>query len=131
MEFIGKGEITAVKLLQRHFGEDTVIKTQVKLTNMLDYDWRNEMSDRQKKETLDIVVMRKSGRPLVVRVQDKHHTTPRMSHIDKSQEFSLLQCGCDVVDIWYYECPHIFKEQDCEESMMELLTTLQETSTYK
>lgn len=124
MEIIGRGELACVKLLKRHFGQETVILQQVKLSNLLTYDWLKEMSDRQKKETLDIVVKRKSGRPLVVRVQDKHHATPRMSHIDKAQAFALKENNCDVVDIYEHECPHIFNDETSEEAYQELISSL-------
>lgn len=129
-EIIGRGEVACVKLLKKHFGQDTVIKTQVKLGTLLNYDWQKDMSERQKKETLDIVVMRKNGRPLVIRVQDKHHATRRFNHIDKAQEFALIENGCDVIDIWYYECPHIFNDEDGDEAYIELLQCFQERLTY-
>jgi len=119
MELIGRGEEVAVKILHDLFPK-AKIETQVPLHKLLSHEWRIELSERQLKESIDIVVKRKHRKPLCVRIQDKHHNTVRFSNIDGAQKFMLEHSRCDVVDIPEIECPHLFKNRYNSVSMAEL-----------
>lgn len=85
------------------------ITTQVPLYNLLMPDKRLALSERQHKETIDIVVNRKFKKTLCVRIQDKHHYSKRFGQIDGVQRAHLEQSYNEVLDIYEHECPNIFK----------------------
>ena len=99
---------------------NAVIETQVPLHRLLVSDNRFNLSERQNKETIDIVVKRKFLPPLCVRIQDKHHASRRFGHIDGVQKNHLEYSHCDVVDIPENECPELFKENLNNKSRHEL-----------
>jgi len=124
-QIIGMGERATFKLLKKHYGEQTFILTQVPLGDLLNDEFRESLSERQKKETIDIVVFRKKKPKLAVRVQDDHHKTKRMGQIDKAQEMVLHWSGVNVLDIWHYECPEIFKDRATDEAYLELIKSME------
>jgi len=120
MDFIGKGEKTALKILKELFPYSQFL-TQLPLRKLLKDEYNRTKSDRQAKETLDIVIERGSKlKHLVIRVQDKHHKTQYMSNIDRVQKQLLEKNGCDVVDLWYNECPILFQDELNDESRDEV-----------
>jgi len=52
-QIIGEGERATFKLLKKHYGEQTFILTQVPLTDLLNDEFRESLSERQKKETIE------------------------------------------------------------------------------
>jgi len=119
MELVGRGEEVAVKILHEIFPKAQIV-TQVPLHKLLSHEWRIELSERQLKESIDIVVKRKHRKPLCVRIQDKHHNTLRFSQIDGAQKFMLEHSRCNVVDIPEVECPQLFKNRYSADSIKEL-----------
>jgi hypothetical protein len=115
-EIIGQGERILLKILQDLFyGEE--ILTQVPLKKLLTKEYQEDMGERALKETLDLVVMKKT--PLVVRVQDDRHKTKAFGIIDERQRTELEKSGCSVIDVFKYECPEIFKEKNYDKAYLE------------
>lgn len=106
---IGIGERITGRLLAKLYPE-TILARQVKMTELLSKDFIEDMGQRARKETVDLVVFR--PKPLVIRVQDDHHKTSNFAIIDGRQKWELEASGCDVVDIWKSDCPAIFKEKN-------------------
>jgi len=118
-EFIGAGEKTALKIL-KELMPNARFTIQFPLRKLLKEEYDRTKSDRQAKETLDIVVFRKDRIPLAVRVQDKHHTTQYMSNIDAVQKRLLILNGVNVIDLWYNECDELFQEKLNDKSRKEV-----------
>jgi len=72
VELIGRGEVVVKELLHEMMPK-AEITTQVPLIKLLLPDRRLSLSERQQKESIDIVVHRKFKKTLCVRIQDKHH----------------------------------------------------------
>ena len=118
---IGKGEKTALEVLKEIYEEDVEYKTQVQFKDLMSYDFSEDLSERQQKETVDIVLF--SGfNPVCVRVQGGDHTGILKSARDTVQKKMLEWNGCKVIDLWYYECPELWKEQVNEGSRFEVKT---------
>jgi uncharacterized protein YutD len=62
--------------------------------------------------------------PIAVRIQDKHHASIRMSHIDNIQKYILEYCGWMVADVWHYECIELWKDLVNKKSEEELKRVL-------
>jgi len=118
-EIIGSGEITTKNILKTFYPKATIY-TQVPLFRLVRQQYISSLNDRQKKETLDIVIEISGQSPIVVRLQDRHHMTGRISSLDKVQERELKLSGLRVVDIWYYDAPQTFKDKEGKESEMEI-----------
>jgi len=118
-EIIGAGEIAVKNILKGLFPLCT-IHSQVPLRTLVRQMYLSSLSERQQKETIDIVVERKGESPIAIRVQDRHHMGGKMSSIDKIQERELTLSGLKVIDIWYYEAPQIFKDREGKESEHEI-----------
>lgn len=98
-EIIGNGEDNVFKYIKKHFS-NCGVKRQVKLLDLIDYD-KDTISERCKRETIDILIT-KDGKPVIaIRVQDKHHNTKYMTNIDNRQKRQLEESGIKVVDVWY------------------------------
>ena len=70
---IGKGEKTALEVLKEIYGEDVEYKTQIPFKDLMLSEFSDDLSERQQKETVDIVLF--SGfNPVCVRVQGGDHT---------------------------------------------------------
>jgi len=110
MELVGRGERPAVKILQELM-PSAVIETQVRLYKLLLPKYRTDLSERQLKETIDIVVKRKFKPVLCVRIQDRHHNSRGMGRIDKVQKYMLEWSYNKVLDIDELECPELFKDE--------------------
>lgn len=123
--WVGKGERSALTILKEIFGTDNVeYKQQYPFRNLMSDDFKDTLSERQDKETLDIVIFRGSKDPIVIRVQDAHHNTTRMYDIDRVQRKMLEWNGCVVVDLWQHECPILWKELINDTSRKEVMIEL-------
>ena len=109
------------------FGKSSEYMTQVKLSDMVAPEYLETFSDRQLKETIDIVVVT-LFECLAIRVQDKHHASARMATIDNIQKNMLEWNGWKVVDVWHYECEELWKDRVNEKSRLELELALKESS---
>ena len=125
MEIIGQGEVAALEIIKDMFGNSCEYLTQVKLSDMVTPEYLDTFSDRQLKETIDIVV--DTGfQYLAIRVQDKHHASARMATIDNIQKLMLEWNGWKVIDIWHYECRELWKDKVNEKSRLELANAIKE-----
>jgi hypothetical protein len=115
-EIIGRGERTCLSILKSLYPEAEFI-TQCLLSKIVDEEWG--LSERQEKETLDIVYILK-GKTYVVRVQDPHHDGLGMQRVDAVQKKTLEFYDCKVIDIWYNECPKLFADTYNDLSISEL-----------
>ena len=120
---IGKGEKTALEVLKEIYGEDVEYRTQIQFKHLMNYEFVDDLSERQKKETVDIVLF--SGfNPVCVRVQGGDHTGILKSARDTVQKQMLEWCNCVVVDLWFHDCPELFKEKLNDESRREVREAL-------
>ena len=115
-EIIGRGERTCLSILKSLYPEAEFI-TQCLLSKIVDEEWG--LSERQEKETLDIVYILK-GKTYVVRVQDPHHDGLGMQRVDAVQKKTLEFYDCKVIDIWYNDCPKLFADTYNDLSIREL-----------
>ena len=120
---IGKGEKTALELLKEIYGEDVEYKTQVPFKDLMSSEFSEDLSERQQKETVDIVMFSLFN-PVCVRVQGGDHTGILKSARDIVQKQMLEWCNCVVVDLWFYDCPELFKEALNDESRREVREAL-------
>lgn len=116
--FIGKGEYSALEMTIMLF-PDKEVKTQVKFKDLLKGEWKDTVSGRQDKETIDIVVY--SDPIIAVRIQDPHHTGRITAMRDTVQKKTLEWNDVKVVDMNHYDCPHLMKEEVNDESMREVV----------
>lgn len=121
-QFIGRGEDVALKILKSEF-KDAEFKTQVPFKELLTDDWKDTVTERQEKETLDIVIY-KDDRKIAIRVQDKRHNGIGLSQRDIVQKRTLEWNNCIVVDLVEQECPILFKDLHNEESIKEVKSAL-------
>ena len=108
-QFIGRGEETALSVLKDLFGLKADYKTQVKFKDLLKGDWKDTVTERQEKETLDIVIT-KNNKVIVFRIQDDHHRGMHTQERDLVQKKTLEWNDCYVIDVWEHDCPNLFKE---------------------
>ena len=127
MEIIGQGEMAALKIVKDMFGNSSEYMTQVKLSNMVSPEYLETFSERQLKETIDIVVVT-PFEFLAIRIQDKHHASARMSSIDNVQKLMLEWNGWKVIDVWHYECKELWKDKVNAKSRLELELAINESS---
>ena len=127
MEIIGQGEVAALKIVKDMFGNSSEYMTQVKLSNMVSPEYLETFSERQLKETIDIVVVT-VFEFLAIRIQDKHHASARMSSIDNIQKLMLEWNGWKVIDVWHYECKELWKDKVNAKSRLELELAINESS---
>ena len=123
--FVGEGEVTALKILKSIFGEtECEYKIQYLFKKLMNDEFADTLSERQEKETLDIVIFRVTQKTIVVRVQDKHHDSILKTSQDRVQKQMLEWNGCIVTDLWYKECPTLWSEEINEESIEEVSSYL-------
>jgi hypothetical protein len=98
---------TAVKVLKKIYPKED-IQIQVPFKNLMKGEFLGALTERQQKQTLDIVIFGVT-KPftLVIRVQGKNHTLETMTAArDYSSERRCLEWNdCKVVDLWFYDCP--------------------------
>ena len=120
---IGKGEKTALEVLKEIYGKDVEYSTQIQFKHLMNNEFVDDLSERQQKETVDIVLF--SGfNPVCVRVQGGDHTGILKSARDTVQKQMLEWCNCIVVDLWFHDCPELFKEKLNDESRREVREAL-------
>ena len=119
-KFIGEGERSALTILKSIFGNECEYKTQYLFSKLMKTDFYDTLSDRQLRETLDIVIFRPTKPTIVVRVQDKHHDSILKTGQDVVQKQMLEWNSCIVVDLPHQECPILWKEEVNEESFEEV-----------
>ena len=120
---IGKGEKTALEVLKEIYGKDVEYSTQIQFKHLMNNEFVDDLSERQQKETVDIVLF--SGfNPVCVRVQGGDHTGILKSARDTVQKQMLEWCNCVVVDLWFHDCPELFKEKLNDESRREVREAL-------
>ncbi len=120
--WIGKGEDTVFKILNDIYRTPTFeIKRQYMFKDLMNKVFIDTLSERQEKESLDFVIFGETIKTLVIRVQDKHHASPRAAGHDIVQKQMLEWNDCNVIDIQFYNCPNIFKELFNNESNRELM----------
>ena len=125
--FIGHGEYVVFDHVVQLF-PDKEIKTQVKFKDLLKGEWVDTVTDRQEKETIDIVVY--SDPIIAVRVQDARHTGMGMSMRDTVQKKTLEWNDVKVVDVNHYDCINIFKDNRNDDSMREVLEAFNHAGIY-
>ena len=126
---IGKGEKTALEVLKETYGKEVEYTTQVLFKDLMSYEFRDDLSERQQKESVDIVIF--SGfNPVCVRVQGGDHTGILKSARDTVQKQMLEWCNCIVVDLWFHDCPELFKEKLNDESRREVREALSREELY-
>ena len=120
---IGKGEKTALEVLKEIYGKDVEYSTQIQFKHLMNNEFVDDLSERQQKETVDIVLF--SGfNPVCVRVQGGDHSGILKSARDTVQKQMLEWCNCVVVDLWFHDCPELFKEKLNNESRREVREAL-------
>ena len=120
---IGKGEKTALEVLKEIYGKDVEYSTQIQFKHLMNYEFIDDLSERQQKETVDIVLF--SGfNPVCVRVQGGDHSGILKSARDTVQKQMLEWSNCIVVDLWFHDCPELFKEKLNDESRREVREAL-------
>ena len=72
-EIIGQGERLAIKILSEIYPK-AILAKQVPLRELLFEEYRDDMGERAKKETIDIVIFDEYD-TIAVRVQDDRHKT--------------------------------------------------------
>ena len=120
---IGKGEKTALEVLKEIYGKDVEYSTQIQFKHLMNNEFVDDLSERQQKETVDIVLF--SGfNPVCGRVQGGDHSGILKSARDTVQKQMLEWCNCIVVDLWVHDCPELFKEKLNDESRREVREAL-------
>ena len=120
---IGKGEKTALEVLKEIYGKDVEHKTQIPFKDLMSSEFSDDLSERQQKETVDIVMFSLFN-PVCVRVQGGDHSGILKSARDTVQKQMLEWSNCIVVDLWFHDCPELFKEKLNDESRREVYEAL-------
>ena len=101
------------------YGEFAEYKIQVPFRDLLNEEWAGTLTERQEKETLDIVV-KTNLKTVVFRIQDAHHRGMHTAERDLVQKKTLEWNGHTVVDLWDHDCPELFKEKKNSKSIAEV-----------
>jgi hypothetical protein len=115
---IGKGEITTLFNLKKLFKNEKILIQFPFKDLMVIEEFAGSLSERQEKETLDIVVF--TPKITVIRVQGHDHKGVIKSARDTVQKKMLEWNGCRVVDVWHYDSPVTWKGIVNEDSLNEL-----------
>jgi len=109
---IGAGEDTAVAILEELYALNTnvEIKRQQPLTNLLTEEFKDSLAESYLKHKIDIMIIG-LDKPVVIRVQGKDHEGVLKSARDTVQKKILEWHNCIVVDLNWYDCPILFKEE--------------------
>jgi len=122
---IGVGEDTAVSIMYDVFSDDTKIITQYPLIKVLSEEYKDSLSESYLKHKIDIMVFTPSKK-IAVRVQGKDHDGILKSARDTVQKKLLEWNGCIVVDLYWQECPYLFKEEKDENSYLEVMKAFED-----
>ena len=123
--FIGVGETTAVEIL-RDIYKTAKIMPQYPFVKLINDDYKDSLGDSYLKHKLDLVVFKPSEKTIVVRVQDKHHEGVLTSARDIVMKQILEWNNCIVVDLNWYECYNLWKEEKNDDSISEVIIALQD-----
>ena len=123
--FIGVGETTALDILQDIY-KTAKIMPQYPFVKLINDDYKDSLGDSYLKHKLDIVVFKPSEKTIVVRVQDKHHEGVLTSARDIVMKQILEWNDCIVVDLNWYECHFLWKEEKNDDSISEVIISLQD-----
>ena len=110
---IGRGEETLVKILKDKI-PNCEIFIQVPLATFVPHEERILFSDRQKKETIDIMIIYKTKK-YACRVQDSRHQKGQvLMQVDKVQKNLICKYNGknSVIDFRESECPVLFSEKN-------------------
>ena len=123
--FIGVGETTAIEILRDIYKTAKIIP-QYQFIKLINDDYKDSLAESYHKHKLDIVVFRTNEKPIVVRVQDKHHEGILTSARDTVMKQILEWNDCIVVDLNWYECHFLWKEEKNDDSISEVIIALQD-----
>ena len=121
-QFIGRGERTAVRILKSTF-PDASITTQVPIRSLVSDEVYDMYDESYQKATIDIL-MAHYRNLYAIRIQDKHHTTKRVSEKDRIQKKHMKENGITVIDIFEREAPFLFRNIHDYRSEVEVLLPL-------
>ena len=121
--FIGVGEDTATEILRDIYKTAKIIP-QYPFIDLITDNYKDSLADSYHKHKLDIVVFRVNEEPIVVRVQDKHHEGVLTSARDIVMKQILEWNDCIVVDLNWYDCDYLWKEEKNDYSINEVTTAL-------
>ena len=127
---IGRGEAVVLDILKFLFPTRKFF-TQVKLTGLVadrkPKDWP-ELSSRQLKETIDIVMATEKDDKLkdivAIRIQDPHHRGSGAAKHDGIQAQLLEACKVKVCDFNWYECVQIWDDKVNLKTVEEIIAIL-------
>jgi len=122
-EIIGNGEVTALSILKKEYGKSIEYSTQVPFKDLMSYEFKDGLSERQMKESVDIVLYTLFD-TVCIRVQGKDHKGVLKSSRDTVQKQMLEWSNCKVVDLWWYDCPTLFKNIENDESKREVMEAI-------
>lgn len=122
-EIIGNGEVVALSLLKKEYGDSIEYSIQVPFKDLMSYEFKDGLSDRQMKESVDIVLYTLFD-TVCIRVQGKDHKVVLKSSRDTVQKQMLEWSNCKVVDLWWYDCPTLFKNIENDESKREVMEAI-------
>ena len=86
-------------------------------------EFKDGLSERQMKESVDIVLYTLFD-TICIRVQGRDHKGVLKSSRDIVQKQMLEWSNCKVVDLWWYDCPTLFKNIENDESKRELMEAI-------
>ena len=122
--FIGVGETTAVEILRDIYKTAKIIP-QYPFIKLINDDYKDSLAESYHKHKLDIVVFRTNEKPIVVRVQDKHHEGVLTSARDTVMKQILEWNAAIVVDLNWYECHFLWEEEKNNDSISEVIFALE------
>ena len=122
---IGAGEDTAVAILEElnALNKNVEIIRQQPLVGLLTEEFKESLADSYLKHKIDIMIIG-LDKPVVVRVQGKDHEGVLKSARDTVQKKILEWHNCIVVDLNWYDCPNLFKEELNDGSREEVKSVL-------
>jgi len=127
---IGRGETVVLDILKFLFPTRQFF-SQVKLTGLVadrkPKEWP-ELSQRQLKETIDIVMATEKNGKLMdivaIRIQDPHHKGRGSAKHDGIQGELLQACEIKVCDFNWYECVQIWDDKVNLQTVEEVIAIL-------
>ena len=128
-EIIGKGERAALQILKEIYGDTAEYFIQYKFKDLLQGEWVDTVTERQEKETIDIVV-KLPKKTIAIRIQDPHHTGRITEARDTVQRKTLEWNEVAVVDLWFHDCPELWKDVVNDTSKNEVITILKSLGIY-
>ena len=122
---IGAGEDTAVEILKELYisNKNVEVIRQQPLVGLLTEEFKESLAESYLKHKIDIMIIG-LDKPVVVRVQGKDHEGVLKSARDTVQKKILEWHNCIVVDLNWYDCPNLFKEELNDGSIQEVNNAL-------